>query len=266
MVTQPTGEEREVKRLESASIDGAPIAYIVALAAVVAVLAMIPLSIVISSGKSFPMSQAVYPLVGWILGPIAGALADGVGALVGVILFPHTTTMPAATVLGAAMGGLAAGAMTRNPRRKHWVLLLSALFVALYVLYAGWAVVRNGAALYAVAFGSFIDWSAVILFVLPTRIFFAPRAFFARRIGDSDLKRVAVGLFGGTWIIAGLTHMTTSVFIYLISNWPNELWLTFAPMAPFEHLVRCGVGAIIGSGVIAGLRAIQLVKPTEAMY
>ena len=187
MVTGPTGEEREVRQHQGAAIDGAPIAYIVVLAAVVTVLALVPLSIVISSGKSFPMSQAVYPLVGWILGPVAGALADGIGALVGVVLFPHTATMPVATVLGAAMGGLAAGAMTLNPHRKHWALPLSALFFALYALYAGWAVLKNGAALSVVLFASLIDWSAVLLFSLPTR------TFFARSIGDSDLKRVACG-------------------------------------------------------------------------
>ena len=260
MVTEPTGEERVIQQHQSAAIDGAPINYIVTLAANVAVLAFVPLSIVISSGKSFPMSQAVYPLVGWILGPIAGALANGIGALVGVYIAPHTTSMPIATVLGAAMGGLAAGTMTQSPRRRHWGFLLGVLFVALYALYAGWAVLKNGAALYAVLLGSFIDWSAVLLFLLPTR------AFFARRIGDSDLKRVAVGLFGGTWMVAGLTHLTTGTLIYLVANWPNELWLVFAPMAPFEHLVRCLAGAVIGTGVISGLRATGIRKPSEALY
>ena len=260
MTTFPTGEEREVKQHQGAAIDGAPVAYIVALAAVVAVLAIVPLSIVVSSGKSFPMSQAIYPLVGWILGPVAGALADGIGALVGVVLFPHTTTMPVATVLGAALGGFAAGAMMCSARRKHWTRRLGALFAALYALYAGWAVLRNGAALYAVLLGSFIDWTALLLFLLPTR------AFFARRIGDGDLRRVAVGLFGGTWTIAGLAHLTTGLLIYLIANWPNELWLTFAPLAPFEHLVRCGVGTVIGTGVIAGLRATGIRAFPEARY
>ncbi|MFN2109907.1 MAG: hypothetical protein ACK2UI_09615, partial [Anaerolineae bacterium] len=82
----PTGEEREVALSRGASIDGAPIAYIVTLAAVVAVLTVVPIPItfVLGTGKNFPMSQGVYPLMGWLLGPFAGALADGIGALAGL--------------------------------------------------------------------------------------------------------------------------------------------------------------------------------------
>jgi len=94
------GEERQIKRVSGAAIDGAPITYVIALAAVVAALAAVPLSIVIGTGKSFPLSQAIYPLAGWLLGPVAGGVADGVGALVGTWLFPQTTTVPVATIFG----------------------------------------------------------------------------------------------------------------------------------------------------------------------
>ena len=35
---------------------------------------------------------------------------------------------------------------------------------------------------------------------------------------------------------------------------------------PVEFLGRVAIGAVIGTGVIAGLRAIGLVKPTEGVY
>lgn len=260
MSNVPSGEERNVELVGGIAIDGAPVAYIVALAAVCTALAFIPLSIVVGSGKSFPMSQGIYPLVGWLLGPVAGAIANGIGALVGVILAPHTTTVPVATVLGAAAGGLAAGSMGATERRGRWWIALSVLFALAYLLYAGRAVVVNGAAPGAVLLGSFIDWSALILFILPTR------ALFARWIGDENLRRTAMGLFGGTWIIAGLAHLSSAVLVYLQINWSNEVWLVIAPMAPWEHLVRCLVGAVIGIGVIAGLRAIGLVRPSRAVY
>ena len=69
MSQRPAGEEREVKFLGGVAIDGAPIAYIVVLAAVVAALSFIPFSVILASGGSFPMSQGIYGLVGWILGP-----------------------------------------------------------------------------------------------------------------------------------------------------------------------------------------------------
>ena len=65
----PTGPERNVRLIGGTAIDGAPIAYIIALAAVVAALAMIPLSYVVGGSGSFPLSQAIYGLLGWILGP-----------------------------------------------------------------------------------------------------------------------------------------------------------------------------------------------------
>ena len=255
----PSGEERDVQQMPGTVIDGAPLAYIVVLSAVVVVLAFIPFSVVIGAGKGFPLSQGVYPLVGWLLGPIAGAVANGIGALIGVILAPHTTTMPAATIISAVAGGFAAGVMRREARRRWWLALASVLMIC-YGLYAGRAILQNGAQWWAVVWGSLIDWTALLLFLLPTR------ALFARWISSPDLKRVTLGLFFGTWTVAGLVHLVAATIIYFVSNWPNEVWLAMAPMAPIEHIVRALMGAVIGVGVIAGLRAIGLVKPTAASY
>ena len=38
------------------------------------------------------------------------------------------------------------------------------------------------------------------------------------------------------------------------------------PIIPFEMLMRVLIGIVIGGGVIAGLRAIGLVKPENAIY
>ncbi|RLC84448.1 MAG: hypothetical protein DRI37_09090 [Chloroflexi bacterium] len=260
MSNLPLGEEREVKRSSGVSLDGAPLTYIVTLAAVVAVLAFVPLSVVLGSGKSFPLSQGIYPLVGWLLGPVAGAVANAIGALIGVFLAPHTSTFPVATISGALAGGLAAGAMARRGSRSRWWLPLSVVFLLVYLLYAGRAVFQNGARLDAVLAGSFIDWSAWLLFVLPTR------GLVAGWLAHAEKRRVAAGLFLGTWIAAGLSHLTGSLAVYLLVNWPNEVWGAMVPLALLEHLARCLVGAVIGSGVIAGLRATGMVKPTHAVY
>jgi hypothetical protein len=254
------GEEREVKFLGGTAIDGAPVAYIVVLAAVVTGLAFVPLSAVIGSGKSFPMSQAIYPLIGWILGPIAGAVSNAVGALIGVLLAPHTTTVPAATVLGALMGGLGAGAMATSGSRKRWWVGVGAVGLLVYAAYAGRAVLQNGVSIGAVVLGSFIDWSALLLYLLPTR------GLAAKWIGGRDLGKVAAGLFLGTWMVAGLTHLVSATIVYYVLNWPAPVWAAMAPVAPIEHAVRSVVGTVIGAGVIAGLRAIGLVKPKEAVY
>jgi hypothetical protein len=257
----PTGPERKVELLGGAAIDGAPVAYIVVLAVVIAVLAFVPGSVILSSGGTFPLlSQGVYPLMGWILGPVAGAVACGVGSLVGVFLAPHTAGIPVVSVWGAIVAGFAAGCLGLNPKRRYWWIPLTVLFVVEYLLFAGRAVVQNGVSVYAAVAGSILDWSGILLFALPTR------ALFGRWINSRNLAWVAVGLFCGTWMIAGVWHVSTSFIVYFMQNWPEKIWLVLVPVVPFENLVRCLTGAVIGSGVIAGLRAIGLVKPADATY
>ncbi len=256
----PTGKERQVKFLGGAAIDGAPVAYIVVLAAVVAALCFLPFSVVLASGGSFPMSEGVFPLVGWILGPVAGAVASAIGRLIGVFLAPHTAGVPAVSVWAAAIGSFAAGAMVISGKRKSWWIPLTILFVVEYLLFAGRAVVQNGVSLYAAVAGSFLDWSGLLLFALPTRV------LFARWINDKNLGKVALGLLLGTWMIAGVYHVSSAFLTYFMFNWPQEVWVTLIPIIPFENLMRCLIGVVIGTGVIAGLRAINLVKPPHALY
>lgn len=89
-----------MEAVSSAAIDGAPIAYIVVLAAIVTTLSFIPFSIVLASGGSMPLSQAVFPLLGWLLGPIAGAIASGIGSLIGAFLAPTQQEFPLFRSLG----------------------------------------------------------------------------------------------------------------------------------------------------------------------
>jgi len=261
MSERPAGEEREVRFLGGAAIDGAPVAYIVVLAAVVTALSFIPFSVILSTGGSFPMSQGVYALVGWILGPVAGAIAGGVGRLIGVFLAPHTAgPVPAASVWGAVIASFAAGSMVLGEKRKGWWIPLSALFIVELLLFIGRAVFLNGVGLGVALLNTFVDWSSILLFMLPTR------TLFARWINSKDIRLVGAGLFLGTWMIAGISHLSVSVILYYMSNWPEEVWIMLIPVMPMENMFRCLIGAVIGSGVIAGLRAIGLVKPTEAIY
>lgn len=261
MVQKPLGEEREIRTLDSVAIDGAPIAYVIALAAVVTVLAFVPFSIVLGAGSSFPMSQSVFSLVGWILGPVAGAVAAGIGRVAGIFLAPYTAgVMPAASVWGAAVSAFAAGCMGARGRRAWWWMPLTVLFALELAAFLGRAVLLNGVAPGVAVLTSFVNWSAILLFVLPTR------TWLAGWIRSDNISHVAAGLFLGTWMIAGLSHLSVTVILYQILNWPSEVWAALIPIIPIEHLFRCLVGAVIGTGVIAGMRAIGVVKPKRANY
>lgn len=256
----PSGQERKVEFLGGAAIDGAPVAYIVVMAAVVAALCFIPFSVVLASGGSFPMAEGILPLVGWILGPIAGAVAAGIGRLIGVFVAPHTAGVAFVSVWSAIVGAFAAGLISGEGKRKSWWLPLTVYFCICFLLFAGRAVVVNGVGLWAAFAGSFLDWSGILLFALPTR------TLAAKWLKSPNLGMVAAGLFLGTWMIAGVMHVNSAVITYFMFNWPEDIWVMLIPIIPMENFFRCVIGVVIGAGVIAGLRAIGLVKPTEAIY
>ncbi|MDJ0601880.1 MAG: hypothetical protein QNJ37_23945 [Crocosphaera sp.] len=259
MIREPFGEQREVKSLGSASLDGTPLDYIVVMSAVVTVLAFIPFSITIGSGGIFPLSQGIFPLLGWVLGPVGGALASGIGTLMGVFLAPHTAGIPPVSIFGAMIASFTAGCMVIGKQRKYWWFILTIFFVVAFYLYTSRAM-NNGVSLSVIIKGSFIDWSALLLFILPTR------TLFARWINSQNLRFVWSGLFLGSWTVAGVCHLSISVITYTMFNWPEEVWIFLIPIMPLENLVRALVGAFIGVRVISGLRAIGIMKPQAAIY
>ncbi len=259
MMIEPSGEQREIKSLGSASLDGTPLDYIVVMSAVVTVLAFIPFSITIASGGIFPLSQGIFPLLGWVLGPMGGALASGIGTLMGVFLAPHTAGIPPVSIFGAMVASFAAGCMVIGKQRKYWWFFVSVPLVVAFYLYTSRAM-NNGVSLSVIIKGSFINWSGLLLFILPTR------TVFAKWINSQDLRLVWLGLFFGSWTIAGVFHLSQAVITYTMFNWPEEVWIVLIPIMPLENLVRSLVGAFIGVRVISGLRAIGIMKPQAAIY
>ncbi len=257
----PIGEEQEFEFKGSAAVDGAPIAYLIVLAAVVVALSFFPMSVILVTGGSFPMSQGILGLVGWILGPIAGAIASGIGALIAVFLAPHTAgPIPVIRVLGAMIGSFAAGTMAYKVQRKSWWFWIWLLAIISFLYYIGRAILLNGVGIWTVLIGSFIDWSSILLFLPPSR------TIIAGWIASKNQVKVVSGLALGTWIVYGLTHVISSAFYYHLYNWPEVQWIAMSPLMPFENLLRAAIGVIIGGGVIAGLRAIGLKKPEHGIY
>ena len=120
------------------------------------------------------MSQGIYALVGWILGPIGGAIASGIGALIGVFLAPHTTSVWPVSVLGGVIASFTAGSMVLGEKRKGWWVWETVLFVIFFLLFVGRAIIQDGVGVYAALAGSFVDWSAILLFALPVLVLGIP--------------------------------------------------------------------------------------------
>jgi hypothetical protein len=256
----PIGEERKVEFINRSAIDGAPVTYIIVLAAIVLALSFFPMSIVIAIGGSFPMSQGILGLVGWVLGPIAGAIASGIGSIIGIFLAPHTAGIPFIRIWGSVLTSFAAGTMVLGAKRKSWWFWVWVYALLSYLYFASRALFFNGVGLWPFIASSFIDWSALILFALPTR------TIFAKWINSRNWVLGILGLGLGTWTVYGITHGCLNAITYYMFNWTEEVFITLIPIVPFENLMRATIGVVIGSGVIAGLRSIGLLKPDNAIY
>ena len=255
----PKGEERPVHSIGGTAIGGAPVSYIIAWAAVLVVLSFVPMpvSAVLGIGGTFPMSQAAYALVGFVLGPTGGGLAAGIGRLIGVFTAPHTATAGLPSVLSAVAWAAAGGVLVQK-RGRSW-LAAWGFFLLAYVAFIGRAVTRD----VDLSLGlqtTLTNLSGLILWLLPTRLL--ARDWIASR----SPARLAAGLALGSWIVNTLGHTFGSTLSFFINPWPANVWRILIPIIPAEQLFRAIVATVIGVGVITGLRAIGLVKPEKAGY
>ena len=126
---------RNVTTTGGVSIGGAPVSYTAILAALVAVLAFIPASIVVGGmGGGWPFHDVIHPILGLLLGPIAGPIASVIGIVIGNIIAPYTNLGPWSPLMGA-MSAFAVG-MVMYPGRSlwyvPWVITLIAHLIYLY--------------------------------------------------------------------------------------------------------------------------------------
>src|SRR5215510_15899015 len=162
----PTGPRREVRTHGRAVIAGAPVAYVAMLAAVVAGLSLIPFSIVLGTGGgTFPLSEALFALVGIILGPGAGAVTVLVGRLIGIGLAPYTAGSGVLSACCAVIGPVASGTMCQSGGR--WVMpwVICTLCYVAYISRALTLDVTVHLALITTA----ANWLALLLWVSPLR-------------------------------------------------------------------------------------------------
>jgi len=259
MSSTPSAKEREVKFLGGTTIDGAPVAYVVVFAAVVTALSFIPFSMMLGGGTAFPLSQVIYPLTGIVLGPIAGAIASGIGATIAIFVAPHTAgSMPIFTVLGTMVSGFMAGSIVRGPQRTKWWIIPFVLIVSNNIGTDLFAILVQKVEVRVLLLFSIIFIVAWLLWILPTR------KLFAKWIGDKNIALVAVAAFFITYMSC-IIGMSVGIDYY-INPWPNEVYGFLIPLMPVEFTFRGLVGAVIGTGVIAGLRAVGVVKPKWALY
>ena len=253
----PTGPRRVVHLPSQAVIAGAPVAYVSMLAAVVAGLSLIPFSIVLGTGGgTFPLSEALFALVGIILGPGAGAVTVLVGRLIGIGLAPYTAGSGVLSACCAVIGPVASGTMCQSGGRWVAPWVICTLCYAAYISRALTLDVTIHLALMTTA----ANWLALLLWVSPLR------GLAVRWLRSPVGPRMVIGLAFITYIATNAVNIVTATVEYYRVGWPAQVWFVLAPLIPLERLGLTLVGTVIGVGVLRGLRQVNLVKAENAGY
>jgi hypothetical protein len=250
----PTGPRREVRVHSRAVIAGAPVAYVAMLAAVIAGLSLIPFSVVLGTGGgTFPLSEALFALVGIVLGPGAGAVTVLVGRLIGIGLAPHTAGSGVLSACCAVIGPIVSGTMCQLGKRWRVSWIFCTLCYAMYIGRALTLDVSLRLALVTTA----ANWLALLLWVSPLRTL---------AVHWLRGPKLTVGLALITYIATNAVNIVNATVEYFRIGWPAPVWVALAPLVPLERLGLTVVGTVIGVGVIRGLRQVNLVKAEKAGY
>ena len=240
-------------------IFGSPISYVALMASVVAVFQLIPFSVVLGPGISFPLSLAIIGLVGILLGPWAGAIAVLIGSAIGVMIAPHTAWLGPITVLVMVITPIGTGLITNGKR----------VIVGLYLIAASiiWWV------LFLATNGFPQVWTALLQpwrYLLPGILLLLPvLTDKAVRLLKSE-NRLALGAALGyiIWVGGALDHTLSSIIGNLIMfQLPEDVWsfLTLFIIGA-ERGALALVGLIVGIGVIFGLRRMGARKPEQGTW
>jgi len=259
-----SSEEEVVPLVSAGMIDGTPIAYIAIWAALVAVLSMIPFSVVVGGGGSFPMSLTIYALVGVLLGPIAGGLATLIGSFLGVLIAPWTASMGFLGIIAPTGATFAAGLVTYK-KGKPFVNILLALVGALVIMvifYFSFPLLNVDVLKPSVLLMGVTDfWPGWVLLLVTSK-------WIRDWVQSEDPTKLALAMFiltyfaNNTW-----EHYIGWTMFNVVYGLPIDvcLWVIFA-FTWWERLAMGFGGMVIGTAVIIALRRAGIKKPLYTIW
>lgn len=259
MVQEPRGAQRRLGAVGGVTIGGAPVAYVAIMAAIVAVLAFVPASVVVGGmGGGWPLHDVIHPLIGLLLGPVAGPIASGIGMLVGMFLAPYTSLGPWSPIMGI-VSAFAVGMAARRGSSSWLIPWL--LVAALHVLYCVLCL-RFG-------IGFWLWWSNTVTVTLALVLIALPqvRSWIIATIADPTTSwRTGAAFF--VLFLFGSTAGIQALWIpnWLTNPWPAEVWPALVPIILVERVVFSLIGALVALGVVPVLRRSTFAKPALAGY
>jgi hypothetical protein len=254
----PTGSKREVQMSQRATIGGVPVSYVAMMSAVIAVLALIPFSMVMGTGTgSFPLSEAVIPFSGVLLGPVAGPLSALIGSALGLAIAPHTAASGILTPIPYVVGSWAAACIVSG---KKWLWVWPfAVTIGVWGLEIILALSRNVPINLILAMLALV-WICLILYLTPIR------SRLRSWIGSKNPMLLIIGLALATFMGTATVLCVQSTVNYILFGWPTEVWAILIPIVPTERLTITVAGTVISTGVILGLRSVGAPKPPDASW
>jgi hypothetical protein len=129
-----TEQVREVTGKRGVTMLGVPISWVAIWGALLGVTSLIPVVIFVGSeGGNFPLSTALAPIVGLVLGPYGGFVAGLVGGTIGMFLNPAAYYMGVGNILDVAMAALVTGWII-NKRWYFSAALIAAMALAFNII------------------------------------------------------------------------------------------------------------------------------------
>lgn len=217
-------------------------AVIAVWAALMAAASLLPAFPIVGTGATFNIANCLTPLAGIFFGPIAGAIAAGVGGFIGQLIAPHTVLFGPLQFTIAVMGGLAAGfAMQRK-----WLVP----FLIIFVLGAVWYLIPGGRGAWATPLLYFLGFIFILLGWLMGRK--------EDPLLSKNRAKMAFGIFCAS--VAGIvvTQAMGNLWALIFFKLPPAIWFTVLAIAPVERVLFSLGAMIIGTPLLIGLPKIGI--------
>ncbi len=245
---------------------GAPISQVAVWAAIIAVAGTIPWIFPMQGGGgAFPMSIPVAPLAGIVLGPVAGFAACLVGGAIDLIIAPYTAGIGLLSPFSIAFAALGAGSLVQRPRRNLWLPGILAPIFLLW-LWADFAFLVQDFPMPQILLVGGLD-------ILPSWIVGLAGARWAAKQIERNETQAAWRLFLALWIlcyygVAAMQHGFEWAVWQMMFRFPAEPSIaTSLAFTWWERIfIYAGIGALIGTPVILGLKRMGLRRPAHGRW
>jgi hypothetical protein len=211
-------------------------------AALTAVASLLPAFPIVGTGVTFSIGNCLTPLAGIFFGPVAGAIAAGVGSFIGQLLAPHTVLFGPLQFTIAMMGAFGAG----YAMQRKW--LVPALMIAL--LGGVWYLLPNGRAAWATPLLYLLGFAFIVLGWI--------NSLKADPLLSTNRGKMAWGILCCS--VAGIvvTQAMGNLWAMLFFELPPAIWYTTLPIAPIERMLFSLGAMIIGTPLLIGLPKISI--------